>query len=584
MQTIAYDALSTNLLLLMSIRLVGMFVFIDLLLQKWRRYYILLILGLFTTAAGSAWGLYTYTVLGEMENYYFSLLAGMGTFWVGCGALRYFNIIRIRFITVGSFVILGYALLPFAGFQTGISPGLLVQLFTTLLITFAALFKRHLIWEYARSSTVWLVILAIAGDAHILAYLLGWIKPDNLALGFAGTSLIQVVFIIFFLHLEHSLSLRQAQSSESRFRGMIKNLLEGFFAATMDFTLLAYNSEFCNILGLSQDTDHTGINLPEFLQNPGDETNFLTAIQNKELVRGFQVNVKKADGSPIVLLVNSRLVKATEDIPEHIEGTFLDITAQKEAEAAIRQFNARLEKRVAKQTRELRLAQEKLLEQEKLAVLGQLAGGVGHELRNPLGVISNAAYYLKLVLAETDKKVQDYLDMIEVETRNADRTINNLLDFSHLPAANLKPEPVKELAARVLERFPAPEGVQVNIDLPDDLPAILADPRQAERALENLVVNAWNALERGGEFEIKARRALIHDQDYICITVSNNGRPMAAEELGNLFKPLFTTRPRGVGLGLAVCKKLVEANQGWIEAQTEPGKGSAFTVTLLAAK
>ncbi|MFZ5909924.1 MAG: two-component system sensor histidine kinase NtrB, partial [Chloroflexota bacterium] len=141
---------------------------------------------------------------------------------------------------------------------------------------------------------------------------------------------------------------------------------------------------------------------------------------------------------------------------------------------------------------------------------------------------------------------------------------------------------------RTLERFPAPEGVRVTLDLPGDLPPVFADPRQVEQVLGNLVVNACQAMPQGGQLLVLSRveGSVISDQctdddrQWVRIAVRDTGVGIPPENLEKIFEPLFTTKPKGIGLGLAVSRKLAEANGGRIEVQSEAGVGSTFTLYL----
>jgi signal transduction histidine kinase len=238
--------------------------------------------------------------------------------------------------------------------------------------------------------------------------------------------------------------------------------------------------------------------------------------------------------------------------------------------------NTELEKRVEERTRELRETQEQLIRQEKLAVLGQMAGSVGHELRNPLAVITSALYYLKLVQPDADGKVKKYLNIIETETRTAEKIINDLLDFARIKSVDVEAVSASELVIRILERYHVPEAVSVRIEIPEDLPKFYADPRQMDQVLSNLVINACQAMSAGGELIITA-----YQQDkMIAIAVNDTGEGIPQENMKKIFEPLFTTKSKGIGLGLAVSQKLAEANGGRIEVQSEAGKGSTFTLVL----
>ena len=257
----------------------------------------------------------------------------------------------------------------------------------------------------------------------------------------------------------------------------------------------------------------------------------------------------------------------------------------KQAEEEIRKLNAELEQCVEARTRELREAQEKLVRQEKLAMLGQLAGSVGHELRNPLGIINNAAYYLRLIQPEMDEKVKEYLGIIEHETRTADKIITDLLDFSRIKSVDKETVQVAELIEESFQRFPAPENVSVEIELSKDLPSLQVDLRQMTQVLGNLIVNACQAMASHGSAKgvSKSGKLIItatRKGKEVILAVKDTGAGIPPENMSKLFEPLFTTKLKGIGLGLAVSKKLVEANDGRIEVFSEPGKGSTFSVFL----
>jgi signal transduction histidine kinase len=250
-----------------------------------------------------------------------------------------------------------------------------------------------------------------------------------------------------------------------------------------------------------------------------------------------------------------------------------------ERKQKLKEYSEHLEAMVDERTRELRESQEQIVRNEKLAVLGQLAGGVGHELRNPLGVINTSVYYLKLAQPEAGKKIKQHLSMIEHEVHNADKIISDLLDFAQNNPAEHEQVPVGKLVRETLERFPVPETIKVTLDLPDNLPDVFADPRQVGQVLGNLTVNACQSMSpKGGRLTIFSS---VHN-DLVTIGVRDTGTGIPPENINKLFEPLFTTKAKGIGLGLAVSRKLAESNGGRIEVESEPGKGSTFTLLLPA--
>jgi PAS domain S-box-containing protein len=231
---------------------------------------------------------------------------------------------------------------------------------------------------------------------------------------------------------------------------------------------------------------------------------------------------------------------------------------------------------VAARTRELEAAQERLIRQEKLAFLGQLAGGVGHELRNPLGVITNAIYFLRMILAETNETVQEYLDLIDNRVQEAEKIVADLLNLSRTKLAAKERVAVSALVAEILRRYPPPAQVTVKADIAQDGPVAVIDPQQIGQVLANLVSNAYQAMPAGGVLTISAHG----EAAWVKLSIADTGLGMTSETMGKIFEPLFTTKAKGIGLGLAVSKNLVEVNGGTIEVESVEGQGTTFTLSL----
>jgi signal transduction histidine kinase len=199
-----------------------------------------------------------------------------------------------------------------------------------------------------------------------------------------------------------------------------------------------------------------------------------------------------------------------------------------------------------------------------------------------LGIINSAVYYLKLVQPDANDKVRKYHAMLEQEVRNADKIITDLLDFGRVHSADHELVSVSELVQRVLERYPVPLPVVLSLDLSPNLPKVFADPRQMEQVLGNLVVNACQAMNDGGQLSVISDQLSVDGGQWVRIAVKDTGVGIPPENIKKLFEPLFTTKAKGIGLGLPISQKLAEANGGWIEVESEPGKGSTFTVYLPA--
>lgn len=221
-------------------------------------------------------------------------------------------------------------------------------------------------------------------------------------------------------------------------------------------------------------------------------------------------------------------------------------------------------------------AEAQLVRKEKLAVLGQLAGSVGHELRNPLGVMSNAVYYLEMVQPAAPDDIREYHGILRAQVALAERIIGDLLDFSRVRPPQRETVTVLRLFDEQVSRLPLPPGVRlVRQPLEDDL-AVSVDPVQIGQVLYNLLLNAVQAMDGGGVLTLSARRGggLVH------LEVADTGPGIPAGFEQKIFEALFTTKARGVGLGLAVSRGLAEANGGRLDVASRAGAGATFTLTL----
>jgi PAS domain S-box-containing protein len=258
-------------------------------------------------------------------------------------------------------------------------------------------------------------------------------------------------------------------------------------------------------------------------------------------------------------------------------GTILDITERRQAERRLRRYSERLEEMVDERTRELREAQEDLIRKERLATLGQLAGGVGHELRNSLGAVKNSAYFLKMALEGSDPDIMKAIDILDREVTASDRIISSLLDFARLRAPTFKEVNVNDLLVEEMDRLSISKDIKVVTRLKRSMPAVQADPDQLGQVFGNIIVNAVQAMPSGGRLGVSTG---VCGSGWISVSISDTGVGIAEEDLGKLFIPLFTTKVNGIGLGLAITHRLVERHGGKIEVKSEVGKGSTFTVRL----
>ncbi|MBC7250738.1 MAG: response regulator [Anaerolineae bacterium] len=235
-----------------------------------------------------------------------------------------------------------------------------------------------------------------------------------------------------------------------------------------------------------------------------------------------------------------------------------------------------MENMVEERTRELRRAQEQLLRSERLAAIGQLAASVAHELRHPLGVMRQSAYYLSMKLQDADEKVRKHLNILEKEISASDKIITDLMDFSRVHKPDLTLVDVEKLVDQTLADVETPAGVRVVRTRAPELPPIMADGQQLQQAFRNLIFNAYQAMPDGGTLYITTAQV----GEYLEISFQDTGIGIAPAHLEHIFEPLFTTKERGIGLGLTICQNIVEQHQGTIEVESLVGQGTTFTIRL----
>ena len=254
----------------------------------------------------------------------------------------------------------------------------------------------------------------------------------------------------------------------------------------------------------------------------------------------------------------------------------------------LRRSRDELEARVAARTQDLNTAltqlhdtQEALVRRERLAMLGQLSSGIGHELRNPLGVMTNAVYYLKTVLAASPGTVIEYLDIISQQIALSEKIVGDLLDFARQKPPQRKAIPLASTLDSQRERLGNCDGVTVTLDVPESIPDVLVDPVHFGQIALNLLTNAVQAMDGmgNGRVEVVARPA----GDAVELEFRDTGPGVQPMHVEKIFEPLFTTKARGIGLGLAVSRMLARANGGelaLVESVGASGGGATFRLTL----
>lgn len=286
-------------------------------------------------------------------------------------------------------------------------------------------------------------------------------------------------------------------------------------------------------------------------------------------------------------------VETNDEIEEMAKNLNRMAEAIKEREDQIQHHAKDLEEKLTERTRQLSVAHAQIMQSEKLAATGKLAAGVAHEINNPISVIINRIECMMLETgadAEGAKLPQNLIDDLEVINIHAHRIAQitrGLLTFARKAPADFSPIEVNSLVEEVLllmEKELVKSKINVERQLAVDLPSILANANQIQQVIINLLNNAWEAMPNGGSISIKTERILKGEKgEAVQLSISDTGHGVNEEKLNKLFDPFFTTKERGTGLGLSISYGIVKEHNGQIEVESEPGKGTTFTITLPAA-
>jgi two-component system NtrC family sensor kinase len=271
-----------------------------------------------------------------------------------------------------------------------------------------------------------------------------------------------------------------------------------------------------------------------------------------------------------------------------LAASFNDMTRSlRHLEDALNAMMMGLEQEVESRTADQRDAQEQLVRTEKLSSLGKLSASIAHEINNPLAGILTFAKLVSRMLAEgppDDARratLQRNLALIERETQRCSAIVRNLLDFARERPINLRPldarGPLDEALSLIGNQFQT-HGIEIARDL-EAVPDVLADFGQLRQAFVNIAINACEAMGSSGRLSVATRAA----KDGLEITFADTGPGIAPERLSKIFDPFFTTKEKGTGLGLSVVYGIVERHGGAVWVESEPGKGTTFTIRLPAA-
>jgi len=340
------------------------------------------------------------------------------------------------------------------------------------------------------------------------------------------------------------------RNSETRFRELANLLPQIVFEIDPRGNYTFVNRSGIASAGYTEEEVLSGLNaLQTFTEQ--DRTRIkedIGRVLAGEKVGANEYTALRKDGTTFPVMVDSRPI-IHEGKPVGLRGVAMDITERKRLE-------------------------ERLAEANRFAGIGETAAMVGHDLRNPLQGIAGALHLLKQESLTTEER-KEMLQIIEKSVNYSDAIIKDLVDYSAEIKLELAEATPKSITRNAIEAFKVPQNVTVQ-DLSEDQPTLRVDLDRMRRVFINLIENAIDAMPQGGTLTISSKKT----DGKVEIALTDTGSGISEKVMENLWKPLQTTKAKGMGLGLAICKRVVDAHGGSISVKSEVGKGTTLTMQL----
>ena len=393
---------------------------------------------------------------------------------------------------------------------------------------------------------------------------------------------------------ERKIATEALKESEERFSKAFRINPAAMAISSIDGTLIDVSDGYERLLGYTREEviGKRVITLGLYAA-PLERQELARQLQEKGRVSNYEISFRHKSGKAVRVIVS--LERITLNGKPHFLGTAIDITERKKAEEALNQRNEELERlqvNLEEKAAEIEeyaskmesLAEErakKLQDAERLAAIGATAGMVGHDIRNPLQAMIGDVYLAKSDVDEipegTAKEgIRESLDSIEKNVEYVNKIVADLQDFARPLTPTSRETSLEMILDDILVKKAIPDNVEVSREVNADAKKLIGDPDLLKRILANLVNNAVQAMPKGGKLAIQAYR----QENDLVITVGDTGVGISEGVRPKLFTPLFTTKSKGQGFGLAVVKRMTEALGGTITFESETGKGTKFIVRL----
>ena len=343
------------------------------------------------------------------------------------------------------------------------------------------------------------------------------------------------------------------QMSEEKYRSLYESSKDGIAFADMQGRVIDANQAYLGMLGYMR-KEVVRLTYQQLTPEKWHDTE-ADIVKNQVVVRGYsdeyEKELVKKDGTVFPITIRAWLIRDEQGKPAGMWAIVRDITERKRME-------------------------ERLRQSERLAAIGELAAMVGHDLRNPLTGIAGAAYYLRAKLGlGVDIKMMQMLEVIDENIENSNKIINDLLEYSRELHLELTETSVKMIVREALASVEVPRNIRL-VDSTKSQPRTMVDVEKLKRVFVNLIQNAFDAMPRGGALTIISKES----NGNLEIRFRDTGVGMTEETMEKIWGPFFTTKAKGMGFGLAICRRIVEAHRGSISVESTVRKGTTFIITL----
>jgi PAS domain S-box-containing protein len=359
--------------------------------------------------------------------------------------------------------------------------------------------------------------------------------------------------------LEHLVAERSKEVavSESKYRRIFEVSKDMILVMGKDGIILELNPEGYAMLGLKRADSLNGKRLKDFFSDEKDWERIEKMMERNGFVTNVEIELKRSDGARMGSLVSGSLDASRPGQEETIHFLVKDIEQR-------------------------RMMEKQMAQADKLASIGQLSAGIAHEINNPLGVILG---YSQLLLRNEKTETDRYNDLktIEKHVKNCKSIVEDLLNFARSSKPEIKTTRINEAADDVLNfilHHSKLDGIDIIRNYDEEAPPMLLDEKKIRQVLINLLMNAGHAVGKKGSISLSTE--YIRQDNKVAIKVADTGHGIEKKNLTRIFDPFFTTKPtgEGTGLGLSVSYGIVKSHGGEILVESEPGKGTLFTVLL----